>query len=185
MNNTTIPAAVAHVNFLISRDIALGYVPTVEHWEQIKDNMNKAAESRTWMPYWYVEFGTQFGCRVTLAVQTANTDLGLRKDIKIGTSGNSRSIAESVALGKAVSGVAALAYEIEAYLSSVNPQPTPEAVQQEEKRIADDKARREQIAREIAAENAGKRRARAIKAAETRRINKEFKQGKNIKVKVG
>lgn len=178
-STVTIPAAVAHVNALITRAIVLGNVPEIDYgpWSKVAQQMAENAEEAIFVPGWNLTFGTEFGSRVTLDVRPGNKRLGFEGKVEIGTSGNSRSIATTAQMAKTLTGVAALACDIEAFLSSVDPQPLPAAVEahKQESEGRDD-ARRESAEKAEAAEKAI-RSERAKKGAAQRKLNEASRQG--------
>jgi hypothetical protein len=171
-STVTIPAAVAHVNALITRAVTLGNVPEPRHgWNDRALMEVEVAKTLTFMPGFNLEFGEAFGSRVSLDVRPCHRGLGMPVDVRIGTSGNSRTVRETALLAKTLTGVAVLACDIESFLSSVNPEPLPEAVEAQAKEDAERRAASEKAQAEALAAEKAVRSERAKRAAQTR---KEF-----------
>lgn len=172
MTNPTIPEAVAHVNSLIAKAIVLGQAPRPEReWEKRAQQQNEEAKTLTFMRGWHLEFGEEFGNRVSLDVEPKLDALRQACRVRIGTSGNQRSVQATAEMAKTLLGVAGLAHDIEAFLSNVDPQPLPEAVEAEKARCAAQRIESEKRQAEAQAAEKAKLSLRGKKASAQRKLN--------------
>ncbi len=168
----TFPEAVSAINSAILQAQQDGWVPAFSYGDACLPDPKGVGLHCVNFPSYHMEFGKEFGSRVTLSFRASFLNLNRAPEFQVGTSGSLRSIEETQVIARALAGVTTLAANIREYMDSVDMVPTEEARAYQAGEDAERTRRYEEAKVANAARAAEEKRVKALKSLAVRRLNK-------------
>jgi hypothetical protein len=163
--------AVSTINSIIIAAQHTGKLPAFSY-DQALPNVDNVARTETRFPSYSMEFGKNFGSRVTLSFRAEMKEFNRPAEYAIGTSGNQRTIEETIEMAKTMAALTEIAQEIRSLLAQFTLAPTPEAIAYVEEQGRAMRALEVARAAEYAKFNEAKKKATMLKGRATRHFRR-------------